>query len=91
MMWKEQLNEPSESVKLAYIGNVYSTLNAFWGLRGRLALAVGVLSAILLEVTKIITICAYGVLRSSHTRWPTPMRKAGLSSASLQGILETSP
>jgi hypothetical protein len=49
-MSKEQPNELRESVKLAYIGNVYSTLNAFWGLRSRLALAVGVLSVILLGI-----------------------------------------
>jgi hypothetical protein len=49
-MSKEQPNQPRESVKLAYIGNVYSTLNAFWGLRSRLALAVGVLSVILLGI-----------------------------------------
>jgi hypothetical protein len=49
-MSKEQPNQPSESVKLAYIGNVYSTLNAFWALRSRLALAVGALSVILLGI-----------------------------------------
>jgi hypothetical protein len=49
-MSKEQPNQPSESVKLAYIGNVYSTLNAFWALRSRLALTVGVLSVILLGI-----------------------------------------
>jgi hypothetical protein len=55
-MSKEQPNEPKESVKLAYIDNVYSTLNAFWALRSRLALAVGVLSVIFLAI-------AFGVLR----------------------------
>jgi hypothetical protein len=49
-MSKEQPSEPRESVKLAYTGNVYSTLNAFWALRSRLALAVGVLSVILLAI-----------------------------------------
>ena len=38
------------SVKLAYIGNTYNTLNAFWSLRSRLALAVIVLSLLLLAI-----------------------------------------
>jgi hypothetical protein len=43
--------KPSKEVKLAYIDNVYNTLKAFWGLRGRLALAVVVLSLTLLAIT----------------------------------------
>jgi hypothetical protein len=38
------------SVKLQYMNNAYSTLQTFWGLRGRLALAVIVLSLILLAI-----------------------------------------
>jgi hypothetical protein len=49
-MSTEQTNKPSEAVKLNYIDKVYNTLSAFWRLRGRLALAVGVLSLILLAI-----------------------------------------
>ena len=51
-MSKEPTGEQREqTVKLQYMNNAYSTLQAFWGLRGRLALAVIVLSLILLAIT----------------------------------------
>jgi hypothetical protein len=51
-MSTEQANEPSEAVKLNYIDKVYNTMSAFWRLRSRLALAVGVLSLILLAIAR---------------------------------------